>query len=245
MHGRPDIKTSNGWMCAFCDASAPDHDAVKGHLEHNHHISKCVTKNIIHRTINRKDKFRDHLKNIHNLSDDTSHWETWEHKKTGKFAWGCGFCGACLYSWDARLKHIDIEHYETEGRGIEDWSSDLVIKGLLSQDSASGFDIKSEWGRLVSRRVAGTLGWSDDHIDDLKEKLQFRIGDPAVLAAEIMQAAIVVRDEGLKRDEFWEKPLPLTPAEQGDSAVHEVVEEGIDSMVFDTLKPNADIRMHD
>ncbi|RDW60914.1 hypothetical protein BP6252_12297 [Coleophoma cylindrospora] len=243
MHGnKPDIQTSNGWKCAFCDVSTPDHDTVKGHLEHNHHISKCIAKDVVHRTINRKDKFKDHLKNIHNLAESTSHWESWEHKTAEKFAWGCGFCGKCLYSWDERMKHI-AAHYEDEGCDVERWNSDLVIKGLLSQNRAPGFNIESEWRRL-SRDVSGTLGWRSDCVEDLKRRLEFRIGDLAGLVTEVRRAAVVVRNEGSRRTGFQEKPLPPPPVEQDDGVMGEVEYEGDDGMVFDTLRPAADIRMH-
>ena len=46
-----------------------------------------------------------------------------------KRAWGCGFCGQCLPTWDARAKHVAI-HFEA-GTDISAWEHRQMMRGLL------------------------------------------------------------------------------------------------------------------
>jgi len=104
MLGDVAVLTEKGWICAFCDAqtSSQDHAAIDTHLEEEHKVSYCSSKSVEDRTFKRKDKLKHHLQRIHALSEDSEHWSTWNQNAAPqvKSAWGCGFCGVFLFTWE-------------------------------------------------------------------------------------------------------------------------------------------------
>ena len=102
MLGEPAVLSTAGWTCVFCGflTSARLRNDMVMHLIEQHNIRTCKTKKIEDRTFNRKDKLKQHLQQVHSLSDDSNLWETWHESPRKKFAWGCGYCGCCLYTWE-------------------------------------------------------------------------------------------------------------------------------------------------
>ena len=104
MGDTPAISTDAGWLCTFCDLSypGPHPGDMLTHLEKEHKINQCMRKAPEDRTFKRKDKLKTHLQRVHALSEYSSHWEKWHQCATphDKAAWGCGFCGGCLFTWE-------------------------------------------------------------------------------------------------------------------------------------------------
>jgi hypothetical protein len=100
----PAISTENGWICAFCLVLwlGPDRAGIDTHLEEEHKVSQCSRKSVEDRTFKRKDKLKDHVHRVHALSDNSRYWRAWNQKTApqAKSAWGCGFCGAFLFTWE-------------------------------------------------------------------------------------------------------------------------------------------------
>jgi hypothetical protein len=98
------ISTENGWICAFCSVlrPGPDRGGIDTHLEEEHKVSQCKSKSVAGRTFKRKDKLKDHLQRVHALSDNSEYWGAWNQNTApqAKSAWGCGFCGAFLFTWE-------------------------------------------------------------------------------------------------------------------------------------------------
>lgn len=98
------ISTENGWICAFCSALSPgpDRTDIDTHLEEEHKVSQCSSKSVAGRTFKRKDKLKHHLQRVHALSDNSEYWGAWNQNTApqAKWAWGCGFCGAFLFTWE-------------------------------------------------------------------------------------------------------------------------------------------------
>jgi hypothetical protein len=98
------ISTDNGWICAFCSElrPGPDRTGIDKHLEEEHKVSQCSSKSVAGRTFKRKDKLKDHLQRVHALSDNSEYWGAWNQNTApqAKSAWGCGFCGAFLFTWE-------------------------------------------------------------------------------------------------------------------------------------------------
>lgn len=102
MLGEPAILSTAGWTCVFCGfftLGRLRNDMVM-HLIEQHNIRSCKTKSNEDRTFTRKDKLKQHLQQVHSISDDSTLWETWHESPRKKFAWGCGYCGCCLYTWE-------------------------------------------------------------------------------------------------------------------------------------------------
>lgn len=108
----PAISTEEGWACTFCDAVDPRSDPSEMwvHLEREHKINQCLQKAPEDRSFRRRDKLKTHLQRVHNLSDTSTHWGKWHQRATtqDKAAWGCGFCGVCLFTWEGKMSSHNL-----------------------------------------------------------------------------------------------------------------------------------------
>jgi len=106
MGNNPAISTEEGWVCTFCDAldPGPDPSEMIIHLEREHKINQCLQKAPEDRSFKRRDKLKTHLQRVHNLSETSTRWGKWHQRATtqDKAAWGCGFCGVCLFTWEGK-----------------------------------------------------------------------------------------------------------------------------------------------
>lgn len=105
MLGDPAVLKLSGWRCAFCNTSKPNRNEIVEHLN-EHKISQCSNKPHANRTWTRKDKLKAHLQQVHSLSETSDHWESWQRPASRKGAWGCGFCGACSFTWEGMLFNL-------------------------------------------------------------------------------------------------------------------------------------------
>ena len=116
-----------------------------------------------------------------------------KHTLPVKRAWGCGFCGQCLTTWDARAKHI-AAHFEA-GINVSAWEHRLVMRGLLRQPA-----VVKEWLEVLNKTF-GTpdcwpqLDWLEGTTSELQAGLQLgTIKSPEALAIEAIRLAISFED---------------------------------------------------
>jgi len=100
MLGEPAIQTMTGWVCAFCDTTFSDRGEMAAHLARQHKIGLCTSKPSANKTWTREDKLKQHLQQVHALSETAIHWKAWQYPAVQKAAWGCGYCGVCLFTWE-------------------------------------------------------------------------------------------------------------------------------------------------
>lgn len=67
-----------------------------------------------------------------------------------KDAWGCGFCGCLLTTWEERCEHIAMHFEEKKSK----WNFTNVILGLLKQP-----DVSESWAKLLSQRHGDQQSW--------------------------------------------------------------------------------------
>lgn len=238
---------SGGWKCAFCNATSSDRDEIIGHLSREHDIEKCIRKPIVERTKTREDKFKDHLRKVHRLADGSTHWQRWHRAATPheKHAWGCGFCGNTLHTWDDRLKHV-AEHYENQQLDVSQWSLSHVIRGLLAQNQPD-FRMAEAWKRLVGANGDQKLEWPREHAEFLKHKLECHDGSVTDLVLEARGLAVpghesrkttsVGRSNSVAVLKPLEKPLPVPPGTARG--------EPDPSPSYSRLVPQTDVQMQD
>jgi hypothetical protein len=111
MLGEPAILSSINasttvWNCAFCLITREMRTDMVKHLMVEHKIHVCANKKVEDRTFYRKDKLKQHLQQVHALAESSSQWETWHKDPPKKWAWGCGFCGGCLFTWKGKSKML-------------------------------------------------------------------------------------------------------------------------------------------
>lgn len=175
----------NAWSCMLCNYANSDREEMVSHISNQHRFQNCWGKPLAKRCHPRKDKLRDHLKKHHNLSEGFTGWEAWHQDQTEKKAWGCGFCGDCFFTWDARLDHI-AEHYEKQRLDISQWSLTNVIKGLLKQ--AGEWDVLTAWISLVGPSDQ-LYSWLYEDALILQRKLECHEDTPQNLAQEASRLA--------------------------------------------------------
>jgi hypothetical protein len=97
----PALNTPAGWLCVFCDTTKPNRNEIMLHLIKEHQINECTNKHVSKRRWGRKDKLKQHLQQVHHLAETSAGaWEEWRRDNTPKkWAWGCGFCGVCSFTW--------------------------------------------------------------------------------------------------------------------------------------------------
>jgi hypothetical protein len=105
MLGEPAILSSTNpsttiWICAFCSATKDTRTDMVKHLIIKHKCHVCLNKKLEEKTFYRKDKLKQHLQQVHALGESSSYWETWHTDPPKKWAWGCGFCGGCSFTWE-------------------------------------------------------------------------------------------------------------------------------------------------
>ncbi|KAG4438786.1 hypothetical protein IFR05_005719 [Cadophora sp. M221] len=191
MLGEPGIHSTSGWTCVFCANFMQTRDEIVMHLIEQHNFQNCRKKPVNDRTFTRKDKLKQHLQQVHSLSDSSTLWETWNTPARPKFAWGCGYCGCCSYTWEGRLIHL-AEHYEKQSEALPPWSASLVVKGLLRQQKRYDFKIFEIWKELMgnSSNCDRLLEWSETTAASLKHKLEFNEGSARDVALEAQRLAL-------------------------------------------------------
>jgi len=106
MLGDPAVQTDLGWTCAFCDHTRTHRGEMVAHLVREHKINRCTVKPMANKTWTREDKLKQHLQQVHALSETASRWKSWQHPAVQKAAWGCGYCGACSFTWEGMFSSL-------------------------------------------------------------------------------------------------------------------------------------------
>ncbi|KAF2843764.1 hypothetical protein M501DRAFT_985857 [Patellaria atrata CBS 101060] len=89
-----------------------------------------------------------------------------------KSAWGCGFCGVPLSTWEERCNHIAAHFEQREGK--EKWEYGRVIMGLLSQP-----EVRPVWEALIFRLHGerdpwfGYFKWDKKSVGKALEDLEY------------------------------------------------------------------------
>jgi len=110
MLGDPAVPTRSGWTCEFCCCFKQTREEVVAHLMTKHKIYVCVNRKLESRTFTRKDKLKQHLQQVHDLHENSAAWEKWHQSARKKWAWGCGFCGGCLFTFQGTLSFHSVVH---------------------------------------------------------------------------------------------------------------------------------------
>ncbi len=100
MLGEPAVISHTGWTCVFCNSFKQTRNEMVAHLMQEHKIQTCKRKAAEERTFTRKGKLKQHLQQVHSLSENSVLWKVWPEPVKKKFAWGCGYCGCSSYTWE-------------------------------------------------------------------------------------------------------------------------------------------------
>jgi hypothetical protein len=103
----PAVQTPSGWKCAFCDLTST-RPVMNEHLVRVHNIQLCTNKPLTSRRWTRKDKLKQHLKQVHSLADNSEGWKHWHRASERKYGYTCGYCGASLCTWEGTLSLFSI-----------------------------------------------------------------------------------------------------------------------------------------
>ncbi|KAH0558925.1 hypothetical protein GP486_004446 [Trichoglossum hirsutum] len=103
------------WVCMFCGSA----DTSDEHLESAHNIHTCLSKDIPERTFTRKDHLVQHIRHTHRAVGETPYVQNWSRPIRYDHGWICGFCGARMCTWSARVSHVS-RHFAKQLR-MDSW----------------------------------------------------------------------------------------------------------------------------
>lgn len=98
--------------CLYCSGSAEDLGDIQIHN------LQCDPARKLGRTFTRKDHFRDHLRDDHGISLDST-TSTWVYSIESRWPRQCGFCGYIVDTWAQRANHIE-DHFK-KGYRVSSW----------------------------------------------------------------------------------------------------------------------------
>lgn len=180
----PREATPQGSQCAFCGVSNPHNDHL---LEHN--AQACLQGSPESFSSKRRHDMVNHLNKIHGI-----HLKSQGEAIAVKFkytvekqAWSCGFCISTFVTFNDRLSHIAIQHFE-RGQTIDQWDATKVIQGLLQQSSMT----KAWKGKVASLSAweVPDIIWMEDAIKELQNDLEVGPNDEKG-AVDLAEAAYI------------------------------------------------------
>lgn len=100
-----------------------------------------------------------------------------------KDAWGCGFCGSLLTTWEERCEHIALHFEEKRSK----WNFTNVILGLLKQA-----DVSPSWNMAMSQKHGEQhnwpqLTWESKKCNRLRYKLETKWNTQAFDIEKVVQ----------------------------------------------------------
>jgi hypothetical protein len=147
-----------------------------------------------------------------------------------KDAWGCGFCGCLLTTWEERCEHIAI-HFEEKGN--TKWNFSNVVLGLLKQT-----EVGKAWNQLMLQRHGDeqnwpSLAWESKRCNRLRYKLETKWDTRAFDIEKLVQdtydlAEIEAKDVVLEAAPETTPELPET----NESSQGEIVEFKLEASDF-------------
>ena len=189
------------YFCTFCDKGFGRKGDWKSHEKEFHErqdefaCTACNGKfSIKHRFI------RHHLKR--HGCEDCPHAETCRSSLPKKRAWGCGFCGQYLDTFDNRYEHI-AKHYEA-GMERSKWNHSLVILGLLRQPNVVG-----PWSLVLGKAGVSdwsTCSWAKETTNELQRDLELeglKTGAMLAMDAYSTMKCIAADSEALSARTPW------------------------------------------
>jgi hypothetical protein len=148
-----------------------------------------------------------------------------------KDAWGCGFCGCLLTTWEERCEHIAL-HFEEKGNSK--WSFTNVVLGLLRQP-----EVAEAWHQLLVQRHGEeknwpTLAWESKRCNRLRYKLETKWDTRAFDVEKLVQDTYNLAE--VEEKEVTEPQTETTPelSEPTDSSQGEMVEFKLEASDFGT-----------
>jgi hypothetical protein len=126
--------------CPFCERAHPS----PAHLADHNYLS-CQEKPLVGRTFSRKDRFLQHVSQVHKVSPEqkparlTELEHAWRHSlplHIGHQALHCGFCGQTFATYQERTEHV--RRHFTDGTDMMSWWKDRISHDMLpNEDEAA------------------------------------------------------------------------------------------------------------
>lgn len=152
------------FACTFCDKALKSKPYWKSHEEEFHEQRLTWRCPDCEQIFHAGKRFREHHTKLHGCENCKQPRESgqptsrkaspcvkkYEIVMHDKDAWGCGFCGCLLTTWEERCEHIALHFEEKRTK----WNFTNVILGLLKQPDAS-----QAWNTLMTQRHGDEQNW--------------------------------------------------------------------------------------
>ncbi|KAL9115579.1 MAG: hypothetical protein Q9187_007267 [Circinaria calcarea] len=197
---RPSLPSTR-YFCTSCDKDFGRKGDWKSHEKEFHEGQEEYTCTTCDKKYHAKHRFIRHHKKHHG-GVDCPHAETSRFIFPKKRAWGCGFCGESLSTFDNRIDHI-AKHYDA-GLKRSEWNHSSMILGLLKQP-----DVVVPWSLLLGRAGVSdwsTCSWSKETTNELQHELELeglKTGDRLAMDAYNMMGTIATGTETILAPTSW------------------------------------------
>ncbi|KAF2259760.1 hypothetical protein CC78DRAFT_571676 [Lojkania enalia] len=152
------------FACTFCDKALKSKPYWKSHEEEFHEQRLTWRCPDCEQIFHAGKRFREHHTKLHGCENCKQPRESgqptsrkaspcvkkYEIVMHDKDAWGCGFCGCLLTTWEERCEHIALHFEEKRSK----WNFTNVILGLLKQA-----DVAQAWNLFISQRHGEQQNW--------------------------------------------------------------------------------------
>ncbi|KAF2001894.1 hypothetical protein P154DRAFT_155071 [Amniculicola lignicola CBS 123094] len=176
--------SSKNFACTFCDKALKSKPYWKSHEEEFHEQRLTWRCPDCEQIFHAGKRFREHHTKLHGCEHCKQPRESgqptsrkaspcvkkYEIVMHDKDAWGCGFCGSLLSTWEERCEHIALHFEEKRSK----WNFTNVVLALLKQP-----DVMQAWNNLLSNRHGDQqnypqLTWESKKCNRLRYKLEVR-----------------------------------------------------------------------
>ena len=225
------------YFCTFCKKRFARKESWKSHEAEFHDWQEEYTCKFANcqEKFHRKYRFDRHHQNQHGCKKGCSCADVCRVDLPKKVAWGCGYCGIYLGTWQHRQEHIGAVHYDEEDKDKSNWQHTFVIWGLLSQPHTV-----AAWRSILASNFGDSLPcctWSSEAACELQARLEW----PGWTADQLVTEAFRLLDPisipvGLRSDTaaWTNAPAYGTP----DGTDTSVVENMVDTLGKESRGPN-------
>lgn len=232
------------FACTFCDKALKSKPYWKSHEEEFHEQRLTWRCPDCEQIFHAGKRFREHHTKLHGCEHCKQPRESgqptsrkaspcvkkYEIVMHDKDAWGCGFCGTLLSTWEERCEHIAL-HFE-EKSSIK-WNFTNVILGLLKQT-----EVADAWNNLMLQRHGSestnwpNLAWDSKRCNRLRYKLETKWDTRVFDIEKLVQDTYDLAE--IEAKEVSESAPETTPdiSEPTDSSQGEMVEFKLETTDF-------------
>ncbi|KAF2020922.1 hypothetical protein BU24DRAFT_339997 [Aaosphaeria arxii CBS 175.79] len=217
--------SQKNFACTFCDKALKSKPYWKSHEEEFHEQRLTWRCPDCEQIFHAGKRFREHHTKLHGCENCKQPRESgqptsrkaspcvkkYEIVMHDKDAWGCGFCGCLLTTWEERCEHIALHFEEKRSK----WNFTNVILGLLKQP-----DVSQAWSSMLTQKHGDEQSipqftWESKKCNRLRYKLETKWDNRMFDVEKLIEETYELAE--IEAPDSNEAPEPIEQVEQMES----------------------------